>query len=43
MSKAKAAGLLRLAFHDAGTFDLDDKSGPCSTNQCFNVLVYECL
>nr|XP_018675344.1 PREDICTED: putative L-ascorbate peroxidase 6 isoform X3 [Musa acuminata subsp. malaccensis] len=27
MSKAKAAGLLRLAFHDAGTFDLDDKSG----------------
>lgn len=27
LSKAKAAGILRLVFHDAGTFDLDSKSG----------------
>lgn len=27
LSKAKAAGLLRLVFHDAGTFDKEDKSG----------------
>lgn len=27
LSKAKAAGLLRLVFHDAGTFDKDDKTG----------------
>ncbi|XP_049934253.1 putative L-ascorbate peroxidase 6 [Nymphaea colorata] len=27
MSKAKAAGVLRLAFHDAGTFDVEDNSG----------------
>ncbi|XP_074584677.1 putative L-ascorbate peroxidase 6 isoform X3 [Curcuma longa] len=27
MTKAKAAGMLRLAFHDAGTFDSDDNSG----------------
>ncbi|XP_042497080.1 putative L-ascorbate peroxidase 6 isoform X2 [Macadamia integrifolia] len=27
VSKGKAAGVLRLAFHDAGTFDMDDTSG----------------
>ncbi|MED6139423.1 putative L-ascorbate peroxidase 6 [Stylosanthes scabra] len=27
LSKGKAAGVLRLVFHDAGTFDLDDKTG----------------
>ncbi|XP_072980516.1 putative L-ascorbate peroxidase 6 isoform X2 [Typha angustifolia] len=27
ISKAKAAGILRLAFHDAGTFDMEDNSG----------------
>ncbi|XP_043702717.1 putative L-ascorbate peroxidase 6 [Telopea speciosissima] len=27
VSKGKAAGVLRLAFHDAGTFDMDDISG----------------
>ncbi|CAN6442385.1 unnamed protein product [Victoria cruziana] len=27
MSKAKAAGILRLAFHDAGTFNVEDDSG----------------
>ncbi|KAJ0971229.1 hypothetical protein J5N97_019188 [Dioscorea zingiberensis] len=27
LSKSKAAGILRLAFHDAGTFDLYDNSG----------------
>ncbi|KAK1307424.1 putative L-ascorbate peroxidase 6 [Acorus calamus] len=27
LSKAKAAGVLRLVFHDAGTFDLEDNSG----------------
>ncbi|KAJ3701216.1 hypothetical protein LUZ61_004921 [Rhynchospora tenuis] len=27
LSKAKAAGMLRLVFHDAGTFDLNSKSG----------------
>ncbi|XP_020100999.1 putative L-ascorbate peroxidase 6 isoform X1 [Ananas comosus] len=27
LSKGKAAGMLRLAFHDAGTFDIDGNSG----------------
>ncbi|XP_062195754.1 putative L-ascorbate peroxidase 6 [Phragmites australis] len=27
LTKAKAAGVLRLVFHDAGTFDIGDKSG----------------
>lgn len=27
MTKIKAAGFLRLVFHDAGTFSLDDRSG----------------
>ncbi|KAK7821925.1 kinesin-like protein kin-14e [Quercus suber] len=27
LSKAKAAGVLRLVFHDAGTFDMDENSG----------------
>ncbi|XP_078432402.1 ascorbate peroxidase 6 isoform X2 [Wolffia australiana] len=27
LSKAKAAGALRLAFHDAGTFDMNDNTG----------------
>lgn len=27
MSKSKAAGVLRLVFHDAGTFEMDDNSG----------------
>ncbi|XP_020269879.1 putative L-ascorbate peroxidase 6 isoform X2 [Asparagus officinalis] len=27
LSKAKAAGVLRMAFHDAGTFDMDENSG----------------
>ncbi|WOL09229.1 hypothetical protein Cni_G17982 [Canna indica] len=27
LTKGKAPGLLRLAFHDAGTFDVDDNSG----------------
>lgn len=27
VSKGKAAGVLRLAFHDAGTFEMDDNSG----------------
>lgn len=27
LSKTKAAGVLRLAFHDAGTFDINEKSG----------------
>ncbi|KAI4962602.1 hypothetical protein ZWY2020_028756 [Hordeum vulgare] len=27
LSKVKAAGVLRLVFHDAGTFDISDKSG----------------
>ena len=27
LSKSKAAGVLRLVFHDAGTFDIGDKSG----------------
>lgn len=27
MSKGKAAGVLRLVFHDAGTFDIDDSTG----------------
>lgn len=31
MTKAKAAGMLRLAFHDAGTFDSDDNSGYYTT------------
>jgi L-ascorbate peroxidase len=27
LTKVKAAGVLRLVFHDAGTFDVGDKSG----------------
>lgn len=27
LSKGKAAGVLRLVFHDAGTFDMDENSG----------------
>jgi len=27
LTKAKAAGVLRLVFHDAGTFEIGDKSG----------------
>lgn len=27
LSKGNAAGVLRLVFHDAGTFDMDDNSG----------------
>ena len=27
LSKGKAAGVLRLVFHDAGTFDMDDNTG----------------
>lgn len=27
VSKGKAAGVLRLAFHDAGTFEMDENSG----------------
>ncbi|KAJ6832515.1 putative L-ascorbate peroxidase 6 isoform X2 [Iris pallida] len=27
LSKAKAAGVLRMVFHDAGTFDMDENSG----------------
>lgn len=27
VTKGKAAGVLRLVFHDAGTFELDDNSG----------------
>lgn len=27
LSKGKAAGVLRLVFHDAGTFDVNDNSG----------------
>ena len=27
LSKGKAAGVLRLVFHDAGTFEMDDNSG----------------
>lgn len=27
LSKGKAAGVLRLVFHDAGTFDINDNSG----------------
>lgn len=27
MPRARAPGVLRLAFHDAGTFDLQSKSG----------------
>lgn len=27
LSKTKAAGVLRLVFHDAGTFDMDENSG----------------
>lgn len=27
LSKGKAAGVLRLVFHDAGTFDIDDSTG----------------
>ncbi|KAL6006281.1 hypothetical protein ACLOJK_040327 [Asimina triloba] len=27
LSKAKAPGILRLVFHDAGTFDMDDNLG----------------
>jgi L-ascorbate peroxidase len=34
LSKVKAAGMLRLAFHDAGTFDIADKSG-----SIFNVFI----
>ena len=27
VTKGRAAGVLRLAFHDAGTFDISEKSG----------------
>ena len=27
LSKGKAAGVLRLVFHDAGTFEMDDNTG----------------
>lgn len=27
LSKSKAAGVLRLVFHDAGTFEIDEKTG----------------
>ena len=27
VTKGKAAGVLRLVFHDAGTFQIDDNSG----------------
>lgn len=27
VTKGKAAGVLRLVFHDAGTFELDDNTG----------------
>ncbi|XP_011622459.1 putative L-ascorbate peroxidase 6 isoform X1 [Amborella trichopoda] len=37
MSKAKAAGLLRLVFHDAGTFDLDDDSGGINGSLVFEL------
>ncbi|KAK9279491.1 hypothetical protein L1049_013170 [Liquidambar formosana] len=36
LSKGKAAGVLRLAFHDAGTFEMDDNSGGMNGS-----LVYE--
>lgn len=36
MSKGKAAGVLRLVFHDAGTFELSENSGIQGT---FNVFV----
>lgn len=29
VSKGKAAGVLRLAFHDAGTFQMNENSGTC--------------
>ena len=35
LSKGKAAGVLRLVFHDAGTFDIYDKTGASLSNACF--------
>lgn len=32
LSKGKAAGVLRLVFHDAGTFDISDKTGASLRN-----------
>lgn len=35
LSKGKAAGVLRLVFHDAGTFDINDKTGSYLTTCSF--------
>ncbi|KAL2518024.1 putative L-ascorbate peroxidase 6 [Abeliophyllum distichum] len=37
LSKTKAAGLLRLVFHDAGTFDKDDKTGGMNGSVVYEV------
>jgi len=39
LSKTKAAGVLRMAFHDAGTFDIDDNSGINLIFRCWNYLL----
>ncbi|CAN1287759.1 Putative L-ascorbate peroxidase 6 [Linum perenne] len=40
MTKGKAAGVLRLAFHDAGTFEISGKSGNFSAESIHIVLQY---
>lgn len=35
LSKGKAAGVLRLVFHDAGTFEIEDNAGICFEDMVF--------
>ena len=40
LSKGKSAGVLRLAFHDAGTFDSSDNSGTsCTFSICLHLKI----
>ena len=39
VTKGKAAGVLRLVFHDAGTFELDDNTGSSVAMTLWYILI----
>ena len=43
LSKSKAPGVLRLAFHDAGTFDVNDSSGLTNFSGIWLIIVRRAL
>ena len=49
VTKGKAAGVLRLVFHDAGTFEFDDNTGIVAMtlwlriNLILNILLKSCV